>query len=216
MHYLKRLPGYKAKYPKKLVPLKKDEDKNLDLIFNESGFYIFQIKVEKSNKALIYLILLIILILFVILFPVWPLSVKMGVLYLLMGAMIFLVALLVLSIVIAIIGFFFGYDIFLLPNLDESKLSWKDRLFKPFVYVEHREDPTWFIAIRIVFIISTIGLCVLGYFFPSIPKECFNTAKNLATTVFNYGKKKVEDIHYGRSDLKVKERAKYLDDLENL
>ena len=41
MHYLKKIPGDKTKYPKRLLPLTKEDDDNLDIIFNESGFYLF-------------------------------------------------------------------------------------------------------------------------------------------------------------------------------
>ena len=63
LHYLKRIPGDKAKYPKKLLPLTNEDDSNLDLIFDETGFYLFNISVEKSNKPVVYLILVIITLL---------------------------------------------------------------------------------------------------------------------------------------------------------
>ena len=215
LHYLKRIPGDKAKYPKKLLPLTKEDDANLDLIFDETGFYIFNISVEKSNKPVVYLILVIILVLFIVLFPIWPLNVKLGVLYFLLGCCIFLIAFLTLSIIISILGFPFGYNIYILPNLDETKMSWKDRLINPFIIVETRKDPCWLIIIRIIFIISLIGLCAIGYFFPKIPKECYNMIKNLMITIFSYGKKKIEDIHYHRNDVTIRD-TQYLEDLDNI
>ena len=216
MHYLKRIPGDKAKYPKKLLPLTKDDDKKLDSIFNETGFYILQIKVEKSNKPLIYLILLVILIFFIVLFPIWPLNVKLGVLYFLLACMIFLVVFLILTIVVSIVGLLFGYDIYILPNIDEAKMSWKDRLFNPFIAIDVREDPCWFIVVRIVLIISLISLGVIGYFFPRIPIECYNMIKNVMSFRFSYGKQKIEDIHYHRNDVTVRDSTQYLEDLDNL
>jgi hypothetical protein len=216
MHYLKRIPGDKAKYPKKLLPLTKDDDKNLDLIFSETGFYLLQIKVEKSNKPLIYLVLLIILILFIVLFPIWPLNVKLGVLYFLLACLIFLIVFLILTIIVSIVGLLFGYDICILPNIDDPKLCWKDKLFNPFVAISIREDPCWFVVIRILFIISLIGLCVIAYFFPRIPKESYNMTKYLLVKLFSYGKQKIEDIHYHRNDVTVRDRTQYLEDLDNL
>ena len=215
LHYLKRIPGDKAKYPKKLLPLTNEDDSNLDLIFDETGFYLFNISVEKSNKPVVYLILVIILVLFIVLFPIWPLNVKLGVLYFLLGCCIFLIAFLTLSIIISILGFPFGYNIYILPNLDETKMSWKDRLINPFIIVETRKDPCWLIIIRIIFIISLIGLCAIGYFFPKIPKECYNMIKNLIITIFSYGKKKIEDIHYHRNDVTIRD-TQYLEDLDNI
>ena len=215
LHYLKRIPGDKAKYPKKLLPLTNEDDSNLDLIFDETGFYLFNISVEKSNKPVVYLILVIILVLFIVLFPIWPLNVKLGVLYFLLGCCIFLIAFLTLSIIISILGFPFGYNIYILPNLDETKMSWKDRLINPFIIVETRKDPCWLIIIRIIFIISLIGLCAIGYFFPKIPKECYNMIKNLMITIFSYGKKKIEDIHYHRNDVTIRD-TQYLEDWDNI
>ena len=119
------------------------------------------IKIEKSNKPIFYLILLIIFILFIVLFPIWPLSVKLGVLYFLISCIIFLIAFLVLTIIIALVGILFGYDIYIMPNIDEAKMSWKDRFFNPFIAIDSREDPCWFKIVRIILIISIIGICIL-------------------------------------------------------
>jgi hypothetical protein len=216
MHYLKRIPGDKAKYPKKLLPLTKDDDKNLDLIFSETGFYTLQIKVEKSNKPLIYLVLLIILILFIVLFPIWPLNVKLGVLYFLMACLMFLIVFLILTIIISLVGVLFGYDILIIPNIDEPKMGWKDRLFNPFVAINKREDPCWFVVIRIILLILLIALCILGIFFPRIPKASWRIMKNFTEYAFDYGKQKIEDIHYHRNDMTLRDSNQYLEDLDNI
>ena len=216
MHYLKKIPGDKTKYPKRLLPLTKEDDDNLDIIFNESGFYLLQIKVEKSNKPIIYLALLIILILFIVLFPIWPLNMKIWVLYLLLASMIFLIVFLVLTIIVSIIGALFGYDICILPNLDESKLSWRDRFFNPFVEIAKREDPCWCLVIRIILIISIVVGCIFCYFFPRLPKRFFNLIKTSLVYVFSYGKQKIEDIHYHRNDMTVSDGTQFLDDLDGI
>ena len=215
LHYLQRIPGDKAKYPKKLMPLKKGDDTSFEFNFNESGFYYLNIKKEKSNKQIIYLILLVILILFIVLFPVWPLNMKIGVLYFLMSLIIFLIAFLVLTIVISIVGLLFGYEIIIMPNIDDSKKSWKDRLFNPFISIEGREDPCWIKIIRIFVIISFIIMGVIAYLYPEIPKESFNLIKRGIIKLYGYAKIKIEDIHYHRNAVKVKEN-KILDDLNNL
>ena len=53
-HYLQKIQGDKAKYPKRLLPLQKGDDPKLELEFSDTGFYLLNIKVEKSNKPLIY------------------------------------------------------------------------------------------------------------------------------------------------------------------
>lgn len=216
MHCLKRIPGDKAKYPKRLLLLTKDDDETLDVIFNENTFYLLQIKVEKSNKPIIYLTLLIILIFGIVLFPIWPLNMKLWVLYILLASMIFLISFLILTIVISIVGALFGYDICFLPNIDESKLCWKDRLINPFIEIEKREDPCWCLIIRIILILCIIAGCVIGYFFPKIPKVCYNWTKRIMVYIFSYGKKKIEDIHYHRNDMTVAGGTQFIDDLEGI
>ena len=34
--------------------------------------------------------------------------------------------------------------------------------------------------------------------------------------MFNYGKKKIEDIHYHRNDMTLRDNNQYLDDLDNI
>ena len=212
--YLQRIQGDKAKYPKKLVPLKKTDDINLRLFFSETGFYLLNIQKKESKKHIIYLILLVILILFIVLFPIWPLNVKLGVLYSLIGLLIFLIVFLVLIIVIAIIGLLFGYDIDFMPNIDNVKLSWKNKLFNPFITVEKREDPCWFKIIRYLFIFSLVNIGIIAYFYPTIPKESYYIVKRMMVSLFSYARKKIEDIHYNRNAVKVRE-TQNLDDLLN-
>ena len=211
---MKRIQGDKSKYPKKLLPLTKEEDQNFE--FNEAGFYMLNIKKEKSNKPVIYLVLLIILILFIVLFPIWPLNVKLGVLYFLMACLMFLIVFLILTIIISLVGVLFGYDILIIPNIDEPKMGWKDRLFNPFVAINKREDPCWFVVIRIILLILLIALCILGIFFPRIPKACWRIMKNCTEFAFDYGKQKIEDIHYHRNDMTLRDSNKYIEDLDNI
>ena len=215
-HYLQKVPGDKAKYPKRLLPLQKGDDTKLEFEFTDNGFYLLHIKTEKSNKPLIYLILLVILILFIVLFPIWPLNVKLGVLYFLMGLMIFLIVFLILTIIISLLGLLVGYDIYILPNLDDSKLSWKDRLINPFIIISYREDdPLWFKIMGYIILLIIIGLCITAFFFPKIPLTAYNMTKKILIWCFDYGKTKIEDIHYNRNALR-KKQTPYLEDIDNL
>ena len=214
-HYLQKLPGDKAKYPKRLLPLQKGDDPKLELEFTDTGFYLIAIKTESSKKPVIYLILLIILILFIVLFPIWPLNVKLGVLYFLMAVLIFMIVFLFSTIIIQILGLLIGYDILIMPNIDEAKMSWKNRLFNPFIIINSREDPCSVKIIRILLLISLTALCVLAYLYPSIPKASFHMIKKGLLWIFDYGKEKIEDIHYHRNSMKVK-NGPYLDDIDNL
>lgn len=212
--YLQRIQGDKAKYPKKLIPLKKTDDKNLRIIFSETGFYLLNIQKTESKKPIIYLILLVIFILFIVLFPIWPLNVKLGVLYSLIGLLISLIVFLILIIVIAIVGLLFGYDIDFMPNIDNVKLSWKKRLFNPFITIEGRDDPCCFKIIRYLFIFSLVNIGIIAYLYPTIPKESYYMVKRMMISIFSYAKKKIEDIHYNRNAVKVR-GTQNLDDLLN-
>ena len=187
----------------------------MEFNFSETGFYLLNIKMEKSQKTIIYLVLLVILILLIVLFPIWPLKVKLGVLYFLMGLIIFLIVFLILTIVIAIIGMLFGYDILIMPNIDERKLCWKDRLFNPFISVEGREDPCLFKLIRIFLIISLIMMGIIAYFYPTIPRESCYMIKSWIVSLYSYATKIIEDIHYHRNAVKLK-GTQYLDDLNDI
>ena len=215
LHYLQRIAGDKAKYPKQLLPLKKGDDKNLEFNFTETGFYSLNIKVEKSKMNNIYLFLLIVFILFIVMFPIWPLNMKIGVLYFLMSIIIFLIVFLILTILIALVGMLFGYDIYIMPNIDNPKLSWKDRFIKPFYIIEGREDPCWVKVVRIILIISIVNMGIIAYIYPEIPRESFNMLINGMNNIYKYVRKKVEDFHYHRNDVKVRDKQ-YLDDLNNL
>ena len=211
-HYLKRYEGDKAKYPKKLLPLKKSEDINLELNFTDSGFYTLNIKTEKSNISLIYLFLLILLILFLVLFPIWPLKMKVGVLYILTGFMILLLAFLVFALIVTFLGMMLGYDIIIMENIDNYKLSWKDRYFKNFIKISKRQDePCWFKAVRIVMLISFTQMGIIAYLYPDIPKEVFSSMKHMAKVGYKYIFKKVEDYHYQRNAVKIK-KENYIHD----
>ena len=214
LNYLQRIPGDKAKYPKKLLSLRKTDDINLKLNFSETGFYSLNINKENSQKTIIYLLLLVICILLIVLFPIWPLNVKLGVLYFLIGLIIFLIAFLVLLIVIVLIGILFGYEIDFIPNIENPKLNWKDK-FSPFITIEGREDPCWFKVVRTILLISIINMGIIAYFYPYVPKESYKMIKNIMSSLFGYIRKKIEDIHYNRNAIKVRQ-PKSLDDLNNL
>ena len=132
-----------------------------------------------------------------------------------MATLIFLIVFLISTIIVSLVGILFGYDIYIMPNIDETKMGWKDRLFNPFIIINKREDPCWFIVVRIVLIISLIGLGVIAYFFPRIPVECYQMSKRALLWLFDYGKEKIEDIHYHRNAMKVK-NGPYLEDFDNL
>ena len=79
--------GKRLKYPKKLkvVPI---QDLNT---WEENKFYVLRFERPYKTKAYVYLSIIISVILVVCLFPVWPLSVKLGIWWVLFGLTLFLV-----------------------------------------------------------------------------------------------------------------------------
>jgi translocation protein SEC62 len=157
---LKRIEGDKAKYPKHLNPPKRGENITT---FEENCFYWVNIISDQSKKSFIYLLLIKLILFLACLFPIWPLNVKLGVLYFLMAVLIFMIVFLFSTIIIQILGLLIGYDILIMPNIDEAKMSWKNRLFNPFIIINSREDPCSVKIIRILLLISLTALCVLAY-----------------------------------------------------
>ena len=137
---------------------------------------------------------------------------KLGVLYLLIGLLIFFLGLFILAILVAVIGMMIGYDIIIMENIDNYKLSWKERFFKPFVRIEKREDPCWFKIARIIMICSFLQMGIIAYLNPDIPKEVFSLIINYINTGYKYIVKKVEDFHYQRNEINVKTKN-YMNDL---
>ena len=168
---LKRLEGDKAKYPKHLNPPKRGEN---IISFEENCFYWVNILSEQSKKGFIYLALIIIILLLACLFPIWPLKAKIGFLWFILGILVFLLIFTILCLVVAIIGVIFGYDIVVIPNLIEPKLSLYDRLFNPFVAYWPREDDWSMKLCRFFLGFSILTLTVLGIKFPWVFQTSWN------------------------------------------
>ena len=117
-----------------------------------------------------------------------------------MSFIIFSIVFFILCISIPIIGILFGYDIFIMPNIDDTNLSWKDRLFNPFIAINEREDTHSCKIIRNIIIISlAIMGIIIAYLYPKILKESYDMFKNLIISLLKYARKKIEDFHYNRS-----------------
>jgi hypothetical protein len=159
-----RMEGDKAKYPKRLVPPKRNED---IFQFDEKDFYwLNTIAKETSKKTIVLLFIAVLSVLLFCLFPVWPIKVKIGFLWTILGVLLILLALTLISLVVAIVGVIFGYDIMLLPNLLEPKVSLKDRFINPFIAYYPREDPLWMVMVRVNMGLAIVIVAVLAYFHP--------------------------------------------------
>jgi translocation protein SEC62 len=90
----------KIKYPKKMAYLK---DRSVIKDFDESKFYWTNFERPHRTSTYFYLSITVFIIFGACLFPIWPLSVKLGVWWFLFGLTLFLV------IEIFIIDFFNGF-----------------------------------------------------------------------------------------------------------
>ena len=196
--YLTRLPGDKSKYPKKLMPLSRHEDQNKLFTFDVSGFYALLIESEANKSSVVYLILIMSLILIVVLFPIWPLKVKLGVLWTIFWVLVGLIMLIFGMILVALMGFLLGYDVSIMPNLDDSKLSWKNRVFKDFITAEKREDPLWLIIVRMTFLVSFVSLCLMSYYHPYYWKWTFKLIKGWYRQSYSFIKSQLISNHYNK------------------
>ena len=160
---LKRIEGDKAKYPKHLNPPKRGENITT---FEENCFYWVNIISDQSKKSFIYLLLIILILFLACLFPIWPLKAKLGFLWSILALLVLLLIFTILCLIIAIIGVIFGYDIAIIPNLFEPKITLYDRFFNPFVAYWPREDDCSMKFIRFCLGFSIVVLIFLGVKFP--------------------------------------------------
>lgn len=177
---LNRIQGDKAKYPKALYPPARGEDIKT---FDESKFYWLNLQQEASKKSLVYLLVAITIVLLGCMFPVWPLKIKIGFFWTIFALLLALLILTILSLVVVIVGLIFGYEIYILPNLLEPKMKWKDRLLNPFVAYFPREDSFLVILCRIGMGLGIVVLIVIAYLNPA--------AINLACDIFSNGSKRI-------------------------
>ena len=105
---------------------------------------------------------------------IWPLKVKLGFLWTILALLVILLIFTILCLVVAIIGVIFGYDIVVIPNLVEPKLSLYDRFFNPFVAYWPREDDCSMKFIRVCLGLSIVVLIVLSVKFPWVFRFTWN------------------------------------------
>jgi translocation protein SEC62 len=78
----------KIKYPKKMTYLK---DKQQVQLFDETKFYWLTFERPHRKTTYFYLSITVFIVFAVCLFPIWPLSIKLGVWWVLFGLALFLV-----------------------------------------------------------------------------------------------------------------------------
>ena len=231
-----REDGDKKKHVKKLLPYeqlvilnrcncgknheeleKVDHPQVLDLdelySFDPSFYYVLNINRSKS-KIYIYLFLIVFAILLFKLMPVWPYKVKLAVYwtsYFLLWAMI---GLYVVRLAIFIFFYIFGFDVWILPDMDDPKLGFIDS-YRRLISFERRKDKWYFILIRIILAIISgyIAFCV--YRNPKLVDDAQNFVINIIKDLYHYGEDKF--VNNNSTAVKIKNKEKYisLEDLDN-
>lgn len=118
---------------------------------------------KESNTKLIFLLsLLVIVSIGVCLFPVWPMWMKRGLHFILVTLLAALVIFLIIRGLIFSATWFFGYELWVLPNI----LSDDDDLFKPLYTFKKSKSVVWWHRG-----VGVAGLAVLMYFILTQPTE---------------------------------------------
>ncbi len=146
--------------------------------------------------------------------PVWPYKVKLAVYwtsYFLLWAMI---GLYIVRLAIYIFFYIFGFDVWILPDMDDPKLGFIDS-YRRVISFESRKDKWYFIVIRIILAIISgyIAFCV--YKNPKLVDDAQNFVVNIIKDLYHYGEDKF--VNNNSTAVKVKNKEKYinLEDLDN-
>ena len=196
---------------------KVDHPKKLDLnklySFDPSFFYILNVNRGKS-KIYFYLFLIIIGILLYALMPVWPYKMKVAVWWISYVLLIIILSIYVIRLAIYIFCYTFGYDVWILPDMDDPKLGFFES-FKKVISAEKRDDKWYFIVIRVILAIISgyVGFCV--YKNPQIIDDSKKLIFDAIRDLYHYGEDRF--VNNNSTSVRLKNKKKYisLEDLDN-
>lgn len=210
---LYRMEGDTLKYPKRLFPPKKEDNITA---FDEKLFYWINTHSEVSKLNMVYLMISVVAILLICMFPIWPLKVKIGVWWTLFFTLILLLLFTVFCLIVVIVGVIFGYDIFILPNILETKQSWRDRFFNPLVAYYPREDSWFFILMRINMLVAIVMVCAVAWYNPALFYTAFSFVGNIGSNLYSYIQTKIVAQHNkSSSTISIMDRHnKIINDIE--
>ena len=194
-----------------------DHPKKLDMIklnsFEPSFYYILNINRSKS-KIYFYLFLIIFAVLLYVLMPIWPYKMKLAVWWTSYILLLIIIGIYIVRFAVYVFCYIFGYDVWLLPDLDEPKLGFIDS-FKRVISVESRKDKWYFIVIRIILAIISgyIGYCV--YKNPKLIDDAEQFIVDAIRDIYHYGEDKF--VNNNATAIRLKNKKKYisLEDLDN-
>jgi translocation protein SEC62 len=203
MFKFEREPENKFKWPKRLMPTKSS-------IFSDKAFYCWVLKPEKGQKSTMLMWGIIGGILAICLFPVWPIWVKIGLLYLSVTLLYTILGTIVSRLVLYIFFKMFGIEFWLLPNLfaDAGPLE----SLSPLFYAERSEEGKVGWLIRVI-IMVTVGLLALRiYHDPNVVHEYKDMGTQSFEDLIDWGKQKL-DPNQTRIELRGKAGFKSYQDI---
>ena len=181
--------------------------------FEPSFYYILNINRSKS-KIYFYLFLIIFAVLLYVLMPIWPYKMKLAVWWTSYILLLIIIGIYIVRFAVYVFCYIFGYDVWLLPDLDEPKLGFIDS-FKRVISVESRKDKWYFIVIRIILAIISgyIGYCV--YKNPKLIDDAEQFIVDAIRDIYHYGEDKF--VNNNATAIRLKNKKKYisLEDLDN-
>lgn len=146
MYAYDRIPDdvKKFKYPKKLMEVKKS--------MQEKGFYGFNIYKSQTKMAVLAIVLAIAVVA-IILFPLWPYTVKLGIFNVLFYFSASIIGLAVVRLIVWIMLFPFGIDVWICPNMFDDDVGLVDS-FLPLLLINRREDSWPIFAFRCLMVLA--------------------------------------------------------------
>jgi translocation protein SEC62 len=102
--------------------------------------------------------------------------------------------LLFLRIIVYFIAYLFGYEIWILPNLLDEKMSFVEGL-TPIIAYYPRDDSRGEIAIRIILFLGIVSFGVLLYFNQQYIIDIYDLTKYCFDSVLDWGNSKITDMH---------------------
>ena len=151
---VRKKQGDAKRYPEVLFPPLSNEDV---CMFDENEYYwvnTFWEGMLFKGIWLLFIVVAVVSVLFVCLSQVWSIKVKIFVIWALISFVFVLVAITFCSLFVTLIGFVCGYDVILLPNLMEMKMSLKQRLCSPFIARFPRKDSFGIVVVRVSIVIG--------------------------------------------------------------
>jgi hypothetical protein len=181
--------------------------------FNKELYYIINRK--KSHKwSYFYLGALVFLILMYVLMPVWPYKVKVGVWWISYILLLLTAFIYGLRFSVYIFFFIFGYNVWILPDLDDPKLGVIDS-FRRVISIEKRNEKWYTILIRVCISVFT-GYVVYCFYrrpelFNDIKKLVYDALKDL----YFYGEDKIVNS-WNSTAVKVKHKTRTIEEIDDI